>query len=110
MANKKNIKPPVIVDEEIVTEEPVVEETVTEEPVAEEKVVETKPVEKPAKKIVKGKVFNCSGLNVRKAPSTSADIVAVLNAGTEIIIEESGDPNWFKTPSGFVMKAYIQKI
>ena len=93
---KKNTKPATKVVEEVV------DETVE----AVEEVVE----EKPAKKIVKGKVFNCGGLNVRKAPSLNAEIVASLVPGTEIIIEESGNKEWYKTPSGFVMKAYIQKI
>lgn len=97
---KKNAKPATKVVEEVVEE--AVDETVE----AVEEVVE----EKPVKKIVKGKVFNCGGLNVRKAPSLNAEIVASLAPGTEIIIEDSGNKEWYKTPSGFVMKAYIQKI
>ena len=92
MATRKTVKAPVIVEEEIAKEEPVVEE------------VKEKP-----KKVVKGTVFNCVGLNVRKAPSTSADIVTVYNAGMEIIIEECGEKDWYKTPSGYVMKAFIKK-
>lgn len=92
MASKKTVKAPVIIEEEVITEEPVVEE------------VKEKP-----KKVIKGTVFNCIGLNVRKAPSITSDIVTVYNAGTEIIIEECGEKDWYKTPSGYVMKAYIKK-
>lgn len=94
MATRK-VKAPVIIEEEIIKEEPAVEEI--------------KEVKEKSKKVVKGKVFNCTGLNVRKSPSTESEIVTVYSAGTEIIIEECEKPDWYKTPSGYVMKAYIQK-
>ena len=96
MSTKKNKPAPVIdelLDDVQETAEEVVEEEVT-------------PVVK--KKTVKGKVVNCELLNLRKEPSINSDVITVLKAGTEVVIKNDKDPDWYETPSGFVMRKYIK--
>lgn len=94
-----------------VKEEPV---EVKEEPVEEAKVEEpeAKEEEAPVKEELplRGKVFNCEGLNVRSDPSLNAEIISVLRKDTVIVIEEVGNPEFFKTRSGYVMKKYIKVL
>ena len=62
---------------------------------------------------VTGVVANCGKLNVRVAPNPMADIVCVLNAQTEVVINvaESTD-DWFSICTaagieGYCMRQYI---
>lgn len=55
----------------------------TKKTTAEKKPVEKKPV------IKTGKVVDCSKLNVRKDPSTDADVVTVIDNGTEVKVLET---------------------
>ena len=102
---------PVEVKEESVEVE---EEPVKEEPVEEAKVeeFEAKDEVAPVKEEppLRGKVFNCEGLNVRSDPSLNAEIISVLRKDTVIVIEEVGNPEFFKTRSGYVMKKYIKVL
>ena len=89
--------------EEVVA--PVIEETiVTPEPVVEP-VVETTEV--------LGVVAGCEKLNVRSAPNTDANIVTVLAAGTEVMIDEAeSTADFYKVVTGagvegFCMKKFI---
>ena len=69
-----------------VKEETVVEEVKVEEPTPV--VEEPKPVVKPEPqpKPVTGTVSGCAKLNVRKAPNKDAEILAVINEGSEVVI------------------------
>lgn len=58
-----------------------------------------------------GKVINANSLNVRKGPSTSFDIIGVLNGGDEVkIVGKSND--WYKIEYngtyGYVSGSYIE--
>lgn len=86
-----------------------VEEVVTETFVVEEVQEEVAPVEDVA---VVGKVVNCSRLNVRKSADINAKVVCEINAGEEVIIEETLE-QFYKVllgngKKGFCMKKYIK--
>ena len=71
-----------------------------------------KPVKAEAKAPEKtGVVTGCVKLNVREKPSTSAQIVAVLVAGTMVTITSS-EVGWYRIKSGkvtgYVMANYIK--
>jgi uncharacterized protein YgiM (DUF1202 family) len=73
-------------------------------------VVEEKKVEPPKPQTKRGMVVGCALLNVRKTPSTSADIVGTLPAGEKVVIlGESGEFYKIKNADGeaFCMKKYI---
>ena len=97
---KKNHAAPIVVDEEI--EAVNNEETVTEEVEKEEKAIPKK------KNTMRGKVVNCAKLNVRKEPSISSEVLSVLSVDTVVVIEDGSDKEWFKIPSGYVMKKFIK--
>ena len=69
---------------------------------------ETKAVEEV--KPLRGKVVDCEGLNVRSEPSLNASIISVLRKDTIVPITDEGDPKFFKTLSGYVMKDYIKVL
>lgn len=79
----------------------------TVEETAEETVVEA-PVEKKEPKIVKGAVDHCEQLRVRKEPSTTSDIVKLINKGAKVKVnlDESTD-DFYKVQDGFCMKKFI---
>ena len=62
---------------------------------------------------VYGVIHNCAKLNVRKAPSADAEIVCVLDEGTEVRIDEDQSTDeWCNVThasgiEGFCMKQYI---
>ena len=66
-----------------------------------------------APKPLTGKVIGCTCLNVRNANSIDAKIVAVIGAGSIVIINESkSTPDWYYVTNedgveGFCMKSYI---
>lgn len=91
--------------------EPVVE--VTE--VVEAEVAETPEVVVEPEVIVKafGEVTNCSKLNIRKNPTTDADVLCVVEKGTKLVInvDESND-EWHAVETesgvkGFAMKSFV---
>lgn len=87
-------------EEELKTEEAAEAET-------EEETVEQQP------EPVYGVIHNCAKLNVRKAPSADAEIVCVLNEGTEVrVYEDQSTDEWYNVThasgvEGFCMKQYI---
>ena len=113
---KKTVVIPPVEEEAVKTVDEVKEEPVEvkEEPVEEAKVEEPKVKEEEApvkeEPPLRGKVFNCEGLNVRSDPSLNAEIISVLRKDTVIVIEEVGNPEFFKTRSGYVMKKYIKVL
>ena len=74
--------------------------------------VEPKPV---VHKPVVGVVFNCSKLNVREKPEASADIVCVLDGGSEVEIDMSRSASdWYKVCTaagvdGFCMRKFVKR-
>ena len=74
---------------------------------------ETDVVDEPVVKQVFGVVCNCEKLNIRKRPNINADVVTVVDKGTELEINEKGSSKEFYKVSstegfyGYCMKAYI---
>lgn len=90
-----------------VSPKPVIEETV-------EEVVE--PVVEPVVKTETGVVVDCIKLNVRETPNTQAEIVCVINASTNLVIDEAESTEEFykvcteSGAEGFCMKKFIKII
>lgn len=109
--NKKN-------DNHMVEETDVIAEGVTEEVVEQTAAPEIKMVEETVEtaalpETVTGTVTNCSKLNIRTEPSTSAEIACVVNVNTElaIIVEKSTD-KWLYVCTaagieGYCMREYV---
>lgn len=105
--NKKSRKP----KRNVTTEEVEVVETVetpVEEPV-EQPVEEEVVVKKTSKEAV---VSDCAMLNIRGNCKKDATVVAVISAGTEVIVDTCEAEGWYKVwlangISGFCMKDYI---
>ena len=88
--------------------EPKTEEVVSEAPVVEEAVKEA------PKKVVKvGVVTGCDKLNIRVSPKITADVLTIIDKGTEVTLyEKQTNDEWFKVRvnddlKGFCMKKYI---
>lgn len=70
----------------------------------------------PAPKI--GVVVDCAKLNVRKKPNTNADVLTIIDKGTEVEIDETfNNKDFYKVSaattgvkffSGFCMKKFIE--
>lgn len=62
-----------------------------------------------------GTVFNCDRLNVRARPDALSEVVSILEAGSEVIINEKKSSNEFYNVStsagieGFCMSRYISR-
>lgn len=67
---------------------------------------------KPGEPII-GKVAGCKNLNVRKDPSSEADVLGTIPADSEVMIDESESTSDFykvyteSGTEGFCMKQYI---
>ena len=73
--------------------------------------VATEPQNTEEKKdgLLKGVVVNCTRLNLRKGPTKENSVVAILPVGSELIVKECDEDDWYKVPGkGYVMKAYIE--
>lgn len=60
----------------------------------------------------KGKVFNCTKLNMRKEPRVEENVVSVLNANDEVYLMKIADNGWYKVKTkdnlvGYVSNKYI---
>ena len=60
-----------------------------------------------------GKVFNCVKLNVRKAPSKTADIAAVIKLDDTVKYTYTNDQDWYKVDNengvvGYCMREFIK--
>lgn len=86
-------------------------EPITEEVVEETPVQEVAPVKQ--KEVKKGVVTGCERLNVRVSPKITADVAAVINKDTEVILyDKQTNDEWYKVRvndelKGFCMKKYI---
>lgn len=78
-SNISSTKPAEEVTPEVTPVEVEVKEEVKSEPTPV-------PVAKPQPKPVTGVVSGCAKLNVRKEPNKDAEIVAVINEGSEVVI------------------------
>lgn len=83
------------------------------DPVIEEVVEEVVEVEE-IKPVVSGVVVDCTKLNVRVAPNTKADVVCVIDASTNLVINEAeSTDDFYKVciatgAEGFCMKKFIK--
>ena len=75
--------------------------------VDEEPIIEKKPVI--------GKVANCKKLNVRTEPNANADVIVVINEGTEVEVDDTFvNTDFYKVSidanfvSGYCMKKFIE--
>ncbi len=59
-------------------------------------------------------VINCTHLNLRKVPDIKGDIMDVLQAHSNVVIEREVDSLWTKVQvdgvAGFVMSKYIEVV
>lgn len=57
-----------------------------------------------------GKVIGGLNLNVRKQPTTNGEIVGTVRDGAAVQIIETVNEEWYHiaSPSGYVMKKYVQ--
>ena len=100
----------VVVDDQI----PTIEETVAAPEVVEVEVEETVEPVASAPETVTGVVSGCSKLNVRVNPCTSADVVCVLDAASEIEINiEKSTDDWFSVCTatgieGYCMRKFVE--
>lgn len=99
-----------------VKEEVKVEETtpVVEEVKAETTLVVEQP--KPEVKQLTGNVAGCAKLNVRKSPDKDAEILAVINEGSEVVINKIKSTMDFYSVctaagiDGYCMKKFIKPV
>lgn len=87
----------------------------TMEPVSTEATEETKPIIDTKPEITYGKVIGCTKLNVRKEPSSIAEIVRTVNKDDKIAInmEKSNDEFYsvrLGAIKGYCMKKYIEIV
>lgn len=75
--------------------------------VVEEPIIEKKPTI--------GKVANCKKLNVRTEPNTNADVIVVIDEGTEVEVDDTFvNSEFYKVSidanfvSGYCMKKFIE--
>ena len=97
-------------EEEVAEVVSTVAEVVEETPVTAvvEETVEV--VAQPEPKIVTGVVVNCTKLNVRVNPSTTADIVCVLDANSEVKINVAkSNDEWFGVCTATGVEGYCMR-
>lgn len=114
------IKNKEVLKDEVV--EPIVEEVVVEETNVEEVIEE--PVEETRNESVDNTfirtdkiaiVGNCDRLNVRAEANINAEVISILNVGSEVLINDEKSTDEFYNIStsagieGFCMKGYILK-
>lgn len=81
---------------------------VKEEKIEDVSLPQKKEAEKKAMQA--GKVIGGLNLNVRKQPSTAGEIVGTVRDGAAVQIIETVNEEWYHiaSPSGYVMKKYVQ--
>ena len=98
---EKPVKP-AVVEPELEEQKPVVAET----PVIEEPVIEST---KPAEHVI-GKVANCKLLNIRIAPRKFADVIAVVNADSELVVSlDQSEGDWYSVCTAAGVEGYCMK-
>ena len=89
--------------------------------VQEVETIEAEPVEEVVEEVVEeqlpdpfGIVVDCAKLNVRKAPSANADIVCVIDASTNLVVDSKASTDEFYKIctsagiEGYCMKKFIK--
>lgn len=65
-------------------------------------------------KVKEAQVINCTHLNLRKVPDIKGDIMDVLQAHSNVVIEREVNDLWAKVQvdgvTGFVMSKYIEVV
>ena len=92
-----------------------VEEVKEEVEEVKEEVEEVKEEVEEKKDIInslKGRVIGNANLNVREKASSDSKIVAQLNLGQSIFVNDISNPEWYKLQDieGYVMKKFIDLI
>ena len=93
---------------------PKAEESV--EPMPVEPAVEVKMVEEtvktvPIPKTINGTVANCIKLNIRKAPSTHAEILGVVDVDSEMKIDmDKSNDVWFYVSTAVGIDGYCMRV
>ena len=116
-SNKKSSNPKPVVEAEImqlsVVDEVAVPEVVTAVAAPVDPVEVKMEQKKPEVKPVTGIVFNCNKLNVRVKPASDADVVCVIDVGTEVKIDKTrSTSDWFEICTaagveGFCMRKFV---
>lgn len=84
------------------------------EPIIEEAVEEAVEVVEEIKPVVTGVVVDCTKLNVRVAPNANADVVCVIDASANLVINKDESINGYwkvcteTGAEGFCMGRYIK--
>ena len=70
-------------------------------------------VEEPVVETLYGIIKGCSKLNIRKKPNTSADVVCIVNEGTEVKINTDGVDGWYGVCTangieGYCMSKFVE--
>lgn len=81
----------------------------------ETEMTEVTPVEttEATKKLVDGKVTNCTKLNIRKKPELTAEPIAVVDVSTTLAVDiDKSSTDWYKVTltngkTGYCMKQYV---
>lgn len=105
----KNADEPVETKDVYIVTEPVETKDVhiVTEPVAEEVVNEPKCIEPLPPK--SGHVTECIKLNVRKEPSTNAEVIGTVNRGDSLIIDPSPFGDFYKVITPYGVEGYCMK-
>ena len=92
-----------------------VEPVESADPMSNEPAVEVKMVEEtiktvPIPKTINGTVANCVKLNVRKAPSTHAEILGVVDVDSEMKIDmDKSNDEWFYVSTAVGIDGYCMR-
>lgn len=80
------------------------------EPIAEVKMVEETVNTVPIPKTINGIVANCTKLNIRKGPSTNAEILGIVNVDSEMEIDmNKSNDKWFYVSTAVGIDGYCMR-
>lgn len=80
------------------------------EPIVEVKMVEETVNTVPIPKTINGIVANCTKLNIRKGPSTNAEILGIVNVDSEMEIDmDKSNDNWFYVSTAVGIDGYCMR-
>lgn len=100
--NKPKTEPKPVMEEV----KPVVETSEVIRPSLVQETVETKPVPET----VKGTVVGCTKLNVRKSPSITGEVVAILSVDSDVEIDiQKSNFEWFHVCTAIGVEGYCMR-
>ena len=80
------------------------------EPIVEVKMVEETVNTVPIPKTINGVVANCTKLNIRKGPSTNAEILGIVNVDSEMEIDmNKSNDKWFYVSTAVGIDGYCMR-